>query len=75
MAGLDVRNTTSQTILAASTAQSFSAMSRVHDALDDLLHAPRIHTLPLLDGEWVIGGVELHERTRWPGPHVNRRLE
>ena len=75
MAGRGIR-VHDQTIMPVSTARAWaqSAMSRVHDALDDLLHAPGIHSLPLLDGERVVGRVQLHEGTRWPGAREQTSL-
>ena len=39
--------------------------SRIN-TLDDLLHTPWIHTVTLLEREWVIGWLELHQRVRGP---------
>jgi hypothetical protein len=49
-------------------------MSRVHDPLDDLLHTPWIHTMALLEREWMIGWLKLHLWARRPRAHVHYRL-
>jgi hypothetical protein len=49
-------------------------MAGMQDPLDDLLDAPRVHTIALLEGEWMIRCLELHEGACRPGPHVGDRL-
>jgi len=49
-------------------------MPRVQDAFDDLLDAPLIDAVALLESERVIGRLELHERTRRPGSDMDDRL-
>ena len=46
----------------------------VHDPLDDLLDAPGVHAIALLEGQRMIGRLELHERTRRPGADMDGGL-
>jgi len=46
----------------------------VQDAFDDLLDAPWIDAVALLESERVIGRLELRERTRRPGSDMDDRL-
>jgi len=50
-------------------------MSGVHDAFDDLLHAPWVHASSLLDCERMIGRLELHQWARWPRANLQYRLQ
>src|SRR5689334_1002447 len=50
-------------------------MPGVHDPFDDLLHTPRIHAIALLEREWMICWLELHEGARRPRSHVHHCLE